>query len=171
MKPRLTFEHDNKNAFLQAMRCVANNVFIASAGVGSERIGMTVTAAMSLSVSPPSLLMCINADSRCHDALCNSAYFSLNALSELDLPVAAWFATMPLERRFECGNWRNGPNDTPLLDTAAASFACERIDVRRTFTHSIIVGRVVETVSRVGRPLTYHDGSYSGIHALDMAAA
>ena len=171
MKPELTFENDHMNAFLQAMRSVAANVFIATAGVGDDRIGMTVTAAMSLSVSPPSLLMCINADSRCHDALCSSAYFALNALSELDRPVAAWFATMPLEKRFECGNWRGGPNDTPFLDTATASFACERIEVQRTFTHSIIVGRVVETISRGGRPLTYYDGGYSGIRALDLAAA
>jgi flavin reductase (DIM6/NTAB) family NADH-FMN oxidoreductase RutF len=171
MKPELTFEHDHRHAFLQAMRCVAANVFIASAGVGSERVGMTVTAAMSLSASPPSMLLCINADSRCHDALCNSSSFTLNALSEIDRAVAAWFATMPLERRFECGDWRNGPNDTPFLDTAIASFACERIDVQRTFTHSLIIGRVVETVTRSGRPLTYHDGSYSGIHALEREAS
>lgn len=43
-----------------AMRVVAGGVSVITAGIGEERTGLTVTTAASLSIDPPTMIVCVN---------------------------------------------------------------------------------------------------------------
>ena len=52
--------------FKEAMRRLAGTVTIVTVSNGEERHGTTATAVTSLSMDPPSILVCFNKDSRLH---------------------------------------------------------------------------------------------------------
>ena len=55
-----TSEHE----FRRAMRSLCSGVSIISAGYKGKQFGMTATAVTSVSMTPPSLLVCINKSAR-----------------------------------------------------------------------------------------------------------
>ena len=55
--------------FREAMRRLAGTVTVVTVDNNGERHGTTATAVTSLSMSPPSLLVCFNRDSRLHGLL------------------------------------------------------------------------------------------------------
>ena len=56
-------------AFKEAMRRLAATVTIVTAAKGDESYGMTMTAVTSLSMDPPSLVICVNRNASLHPVL------------------------------------------------------------------------------------------------------
>ncbi len=150
--------------FKRAMRCVASTVNIISICVDGEPMGITATAMSSLSLDPPSLLVCINRAASLHASMEDVSHFGVNVLHRDQEHLAQMFADRAQHAlRFTSG-WELDGSLPPRLSDAQASLICRRIDHHRFGTHSIFIG-VVEDV-RVrddGNPLVYLDGRYGSV--------
>jgi len=147
--------------FREAMRRVAATVNVISICVGGEPMGITATAVSSLSLDPPSLLICINRASTVHAPIVDVTHFRVNVLHRDQEPIARMFSDRGQQAlRFGTG-WNVDCALPPRLIDAQASILCRRIDHHLFGTHSIFIG-VVEDVTVRGdvHPLVYLDGRY-----------
>jgi len=151
------------DAFRQAMRRVASTVNVITICVDGEPMGITATAMSSLSLHPPSLLICINRAAAMHASLEDVTHFRVNVLHRSQEAMARIFADRhQLALRFGEG-WVFDCEAPPRLVDAQASILCRRIDHHRFGTHSIFIGQVEEVASRDDvDPLVYLDGRYGG---------
>ncbi|MGE5720974.1 MAG: flavin reductase family protein [Sphingomonadales bacterium] len=149
--------------FRQAMRRVASTVNIITICVDGQPMGITATAMSSLSMEPPSLLVCINQSASLHGSMADVSHFGVNVLHRDQERLAHLFADSSLrELRFASG-WHFDQAGPPRLPDAQASLLCRRIDHHRFATHSIFIGVVEDVVLRPDvDPLIYLNGHYGG---------
>ncbi len=149
--------------FKQAMRRVASTVNVITVCVGGEPMGITATAMSSLSLDPPSLLICINRTASLHSPLEDVSHFCVNVLHRSQEEIARMFADKTRrELRFATG-WQVDCERPPRLADAQAAILCRRIQHFPYGTHSIFIGEVEEVAVRGDvDPLIYVDGRYGG---------
>jgi flavin reductase (DIM6/NTAB) family NADH-FMN oxidoreductase RutF len=150
-------------AFRAAMRRIASTVNVITVCVAERPMGITATAMSSLSLDPPSLLICINQAAAMHASLGDVSHFCVNVLHRSQVAIARMFADRSqLELRFAEG-WHLDCDRPPRLVDAQAAILCRRIDHHRFGTHSIFIGQVEEVVARDDvDPLVYLNGAYGG---------
>jgi flavin reductase len=149
--------------FKQAMRRVASTVNVITVCVGGEPMGITATAMSSLTLDPPSLLICINRTASLHSPLEDVSHFCVNVLHRSQEEIAQMFADKSRrELRFATG-WQVDCARPPRLADAQAAILCRRIQHFPYGTHSIFIGEVEEVAVRGDvDPLVYVDGKYGG---------
>jgi len=150
------------DAFRQAMRRVAATVNVISICVDGKPMGITATAVSSVSMDPPSLLVCINQAASLHAPMGDMSHFCVNVLHGSQEEVARLFADRARHAlRFASGGWEEDGDGPPRLHDAQATILCRRIDSHSFGTHSIFIG-VVEEVQVRGDidPLVYLDGAF-----------
>jgi flavin reductase (DIM6/NTAB) family NADH-FMN oxidoreductase RutF len=147
--------------FRQAMRRVASTVNVISICVGGEPMGITATAVSSISMDPPSLLICINRAASVHAPFGGVTHFRVNVLHRDQEDIARMFSDRSQGAlRFSAG-WNVDCARPPRLLDAQASILCRRIDHHQFGTHSIFIGVVEEVAVRDDvHPLVYLDGRY-----------
>jgi flavin reductase (DIM6/NTAB) family NADH-FMN oxidoreductase RutF len=153
--PRLTDD------FRNAMRRVAATVNVISICVDGQPMGITATAVSSISMNPPSLLVCINRYAALHARMGDASHFRVNVLHRDQEPIARMFADREQHAlRFGTG-WTTDCVLPPRLVDAQASVLCRRIDDHQFGTHSIFIGVVEEAAVREDvHPLLYLNGRY-----------
>jgi flavin reductase (DIM6/NTAB) family NADH-FMN oxidoreductase RutF len=164
---------DIRTAFRAAMRRYAATVTIVTASDGSRRHGMTATAVTSLSLDPPSLVVCVNRKTALHDVLLSARRFCVNVLSreQADLSVAFGGAA-PAEERFALGAWTQTADGLSVLSGAQAHVFCRKAALIPFGTHSIVVGEVEDIGMREAvEPLLYQDATYCVSVPAQQAAA
>jgi flavin reductase (DIM6/NTAB) family NADH-FMN oxidoreductase RutF len=152
-------------SYKQAMRRVASTVNVITICVGGDPMGITATAMSSLSMDPPSLLVCINRAAALHASMEDVSHFAVNVLHSDQADLARMFADREKQAlRFTAG-WTLDCERPPRLTEAQASFLCRRIDHHQFGTHSIFIGVVEEAVVRDEvDPLLYLNGQYGKAH-------
>lgn len=150
--------------FKRAMRQLAGGVAVIASGRGEFRRGLTATAVCSLSASPARLLVCVNRSAEAHDVIAGTRSFSVNILGDDQQWVAERFAAMDGSKgavRFTGEPWTELVTGAPVLPSAIAAFDCELETEMATETHTIYIGRVVETrCDDAGMPLVYHQRQF-----------
>jgi flavin reductase len=162
-----------RNAFRNAMRCFASTVSIVSVQSGSERHGTTATSVTSVSLDPPSLLVCINQGSRLHTFLRNEGRFCVNVLHVGNLGIShAFSSAMSSADRFGHGDWRSDRHGIPYLADAQANLFCEK-DLEVPYgSHTIFIGKVFDVGIRDEIcPLLYGNGAYTECTGLDLVVS
>lgn len=155
----------SRDAFLAAMRQVAATVTVVTTDGPAGRVGATVSAFASLSADPPSVIVCLRADSRIARAVLANGVFCVNILPEEAVEVARAFAGPSPEdpaRRFE-GLAIEDDCHGPRLP-GATSLACTLADHVHHATHAICIGTVVGLCLAGRKPLTYLGGGYHRLH-------
>lgn len=159
------------NDFREAMATMAASVGVVATQFGGERRGRTVTAAMSLSLDPPTILVSIDATSHLADLMTKAAGFSFSILADAQDAIANAFAgQIEAERRFDYGTWAQWSSGHPKLLNAVSILDCEIIGAVSTATHVLFVGaaRAVEVDSdRI--PLIRHARRYRRLADYDDA--
>lgn len=149
--------------FRQAMRRVASTVNVITVCVGGKPMGITATAMSSLSLDPPSLLICINRAAAMHSPLEDVSHFCVNVLHRRQEGIAHMFADRRQEELRFAEGWHLGCDAPPRLADAQAAILCRRIHHHPFGTHSIFIGQVEEVAVRADvDPLIYVDGTYRG---------
>lgn len=164
MQAKAPFE-DSAASFRVAMRQLAATVSIVSTSLNGRRFGMTATAVASVSVAPPAILVCINRDASIHGPIREKGLFCINVLHEgHEKFCAAFGGGRDGEERFQVGEWENGESGTPMLADAQANLLC-RVEKECEFaTHTIFVGRVLETrLNPHACPLVYLNGGFASV--------
>jgi flavin reductase (DIM6/NTAB) family NADH-FMN oxidoreductase RutF len=149
--------------FKQAMRRVASTVNVITVCVGGEPMGITATAMSSLSLDPPSLLICINRTASLHSPLEDVSHFCVNVLHRSQEEIARMFADRSRQALRFAEGWQVDCDRPPRLADAQAAILCRRIKHFPYGTHSIFIGEVEEVAVRGDvAPLVYVDGRYGG---------
>lgn len=151
------------DSFRQAMRRVASTVNVITVCVRGEPMGVTATAMSSISLDPPSLLICINRAAALHSPLEDVTHFCVNVLHRSQEPIARMFADRQQHALRFAEGWQVDCERPPRLIDAQAALLCRRIHHHPFGTHSIFIGQVEEVAVRDHiEPLVYVDGRYGG---------
>ncbi len=132
-------------AYRLAMREFASGVALVTTGRGEQRTGCTATSLCSLSLDPPSLIVCIARTSSTLASLRSSGAFGVNILGAAHEHLADRFAGRGGVRgaaRFTGAEWKTLVTGAPLLSDALACVDCELEEVIERHTHAMVIGRV-----------------------------
>ena len=156
---------DLQQDFRLAMRRMASTVAIVSAQRGGERHGTTATSVTSISMDPPSLLVCFNQTGRLHDFLHSQDRFCINMLHTDNLDTARIFSSnASAAERFAIGDWQTDEDGMPYLADAQANLFCRKEQEITYGSHTIFIGRVLRALTRADiSPLLYRDGRYGAV--------
>lgn len=112
---------------------------------GRHPHAMTANSVASVSLEPPTLLVCLEVDSRVHDAVLDDGRFGVSVLAHDQQPVAAWLATRgrPLLGQLDRVPHAPGPVlGVPLVDGALATFECAVAAAHPAGDHTVVLGEV-----------------------------
>ena len=151
--------------FKQSMRNIASPVGIVTTRQGELRHGLTATAICSVSMDPPSMLVCVNRNASAERMIAESGVFAINMLTEQQHGIARLFSTPGLdpEGRFAEGEWHHRVTGSPILTGAVASFDCVIEQCIQWGTHNLYIGRVIATDNLDQDILLYKDGLFRQI--------
>jgi flavin reductase (DIM6/NTAB) family NADH-FMN oxidoreductase RutF len=159
-----TFVEADVDTFRAAMRCLASGVCLVAHSVGGAPAGMTATAVASLSLDPPTLIVCLNRAASTYAGLARGVAFGVSVLGADHRELAERFAGRAGAEgaeRFREGRWLVPPSGAPLLGEALAAFDCEVEDIVERHTHGIVIGRVRRAAAGAGGgALVYWRGGY-----------
>tara|TARA_Y100001933_G_scaffold36599_1_gene31682 strand:+ start:730 stop:1134 length:405 start_codon:yes stop_codon:yes gene_type:complete len=121
---------------------------------------ITVSSVTSISMNPPSLLICINKSSRIHDTIQLGSKFCINLLNSNQQNLSNICSDEEMyDQRFKDKNWNL--DDIPFLQNAQANIFCKVDKLTSYHTHTIVVGLVEEAnYADEISTLTYVDGEY-----------
>jgi flavin reductase len=150
-------------SFRAALRRFTTTVSIVTCAHGGSRFGMSATAITSLSVDPPSLLVCVNKSAATHRVLSRGGRFCVNVLRSIHSGLSQAFSgRLKGEDRFRLGNWDQAEDGLPFLKDAQANLFCEIVRVVDYQTHTIFIAHVYFAIAQEDvDPLLYQDGKYA----------
>lgn len=121
--------------------------------------GLAVNAFSSISLGPPTVLVCVARTSITHRRLQHAAHIAINILAHDQAAVAAAFARSGGDK-FAGIAWRGGQHGSPLIDGASAHLELEVAERLTAYSHTIFIGRVVDACVSDRPPLVYLAGDF-----------
>jgi flavin reductase (DIM6/NTAB) family NADH-FMN oxidoreductase RutF len=118
--------------------------------------GTTASAMTSVSLDPPTLLICMNTTSETGQAIARSGHFAVNVLAEEQGHLALHFAKKG--SAFDGLAHVPGTRGAPVLADVLASFECRVTQSVTAGTHHVIIGEVEAASGRQAMPLAYYRG-------------
>jgi flavin reductase len=155
-------------SFKMAMRRMTSPVCLITTRADERSYGMTATAVQSVSVDPPSLLICVNRSASISRPLSQRGRFAVNVLRTTHADLVSIFSGKATNnRRFGHGDWIE-LEDMPVLQDAQAIMICDRTAAFAVGSHDILIGevRAVRVGSEIS-PLLYEDGKLARSLRLD----
>jgi len=155
---------DDRQAFVDAMSCTANNVCIVASDGPGGRCGLTISSMVSVSAEPPMLLICVNRKSLAHNVILANGSFSLMALSASQQELADDFSGRSKRGQnyiFNPKEWHNNGVENPVLRSANAIFECKTTRPVATGTHTLFIAEVLHSSCNSGAPLLYSSRRYT----------
>lgn len=122
--------------------------------------GLAVNAFSSISLEPPTVMVCVQHTSSTHDVLFRASHLAINILSVDQLDVVATFASKASDK-FATIAWEPGPyGGAPLLPGSSAQMEVEIRERLRASTHSVFICRVVHAAVTENAPMIYSAGRF-----------
>ncbi len=157
---------NDRELFRQAFRRWATTVVLVTYRDDNDRpVGMTATSMSSLSADPPSLLVCINRQTRAHPVITRRGAFGVDMLALDQRPIADHCSAAGRDKLLNEA-WL-APDETadasPRLVDSLAHLDCTMDRSYEAFSHTIMVG-LIQSVwinPREAPPLMYHGGVYT----------
>lgn len=151
--------------FRGAMRRLASGVaLVTTVNADGAPCGIAMTALMSLSMDPPSLLLAINRNASLCQPILERGLFGVSILGRHDEQSCQSFVTAPAEERFKHGEWTMHESGIALLNSAIARLVC-RLDKAEPFASHMVIRGLVDYVEldSSSNALVYLDGRYGGM--------
>jgi flavin reductase ActVB len=149
----MDLEHDE--LFREAMTHLASGVAVITASrPDGHPCGIAATSLTSYSAHPPSLLVSIWHDSRCHPALAVCERFGVHLLRSGEIELAHRFADRESQDKFAGLEWR-WDGDVPELTGTLAYLRCRRAENFERYDHTILIGDLETGRIKPGEPLVY----------------
>lgn len=150
--------------FRQAAGRYATGVTVVTTRSEGQDHAMTANSFTSVSLDPLLVLVCVERDSRFHEAVLEAGTWAVSVLDAGARRHARWFATRgrPLVGQFGQVPHHRGTSDLILLDEAIAWFECRTTDLTTAGDHDILVGEVtrIPAIDPDRRPLLYWSSGY-----------
>ena len=150
-----------KEQFLIAMRFLASSVSVISAKDSSGNLfAMTASSVTSLTMDPPSILVCVNNSATIHDVLMKGENLCINILQKTQQEISNICSSKELEStRFQNDFWDT--SDIPFIKDSQANIFCKVDETISYHTHKIVIGSVIHSQSaETFNTLMYADGGY-----------
>ena len=152
------------------MGALSAGVAIIACGEDEARAGCTASSLTSLSLAPPTLLVCLARSSSTLARLRETRAFSISLLAVRHQALAHRFSGhsgVYGARRFDTAQWTTLSTGAPVLADAVAAFDCVLAQEFETKTHSIFVGEVRGVSHSDGAaPLVYLRSSFHVPHEI-----
>ncbi len=137
----------------------AGVAIVTTAAPDGEPWGMTCSSLCSVSLRPPTLLVCLRAESPTLAALLRVSAFAVNLLHDQAEPTATLFASGASDR-FDRVDWVRGPESgvPHLVEDAHTIADCRVSGTLPVGDHVVVFGEVVRVTAhaiRPPRPLLY----------------
>jgi len=145
------------------MRQWVTGVTVVTSAFANERSGMTVSSFTSVSVEPPTVLVCVNKQAYTHGIIAKSGVYAISLLSAGQAALSNRFAGMEagITDRFADLAIRTAETGSPLLPGAIAWLDCRVRQMIDTSTHTIYIAEVMYAqVEADLEPLAYHNRQY-----------
>ena len=158
---------DEPASFRDAMRQLVGGVSVITAGAGEARTGLTVTSAHSLSMDPPTMLVCVNRNASAWPVIRREGHYCVNLLGARHQHIADRFAGRGGVKgadRYEGARWRQLPSGAFGLEDALAAIDCTVEEIIERHSHGIVIGEVRSIhVGAGGGALIYGHGRYRAL--------
>lgn len=158
------------NTMRMAMRQWVTGVTIVTSAHGENRAGMTVSSFTSVSLEPPTVLVCLNKTTYTHAIISQSGVFAISMLATGQDALSNRFAGLEkgVEDRFEGLEVATAVTGSPFIPNAVVWLDCKVKSMLDANTHAIFVAEVVfaKVVSDVA-PLVYYNRSYQQLVAIE----
>lgn len=149
--------------FKDAAKRFASGVTVVTVSTGDLPHGMTASAFSSVSLDPPTVLVCLEKTSKTRAMVNEAGTFVVNVLSADQGGLARAFA-LPGMKSFTEHVHREGIDGAPVLDGAIAWFECTVSTILDGGDHDVFLGDVIACGAGPGDPLLYYDRSYRSLH-------
>ena len=150
-----------KKEFLNSMRGVASTVNVISSQYEDTKHAMTASSVVSLSLDPPSMLVCVNKEASIHQILGKERFFCINILAKDQIDLANLCSSADNEdSRFNSEEWSLFEG-IPYNTESSANIFCRCFDSFSHTSHTVFFGEVVEVKNNKKEgPLMYGGGKY-----------
>ena len=166
--------NDPRLRFRDAMASLSAAVNIVTTSGKAGQCGITATAVCSVTDTPPSLMVCINANSAMNPVFQGNGKLCVNVLNHEQELMARHFAGMTgmaMEERFLGEGWETGPLGQPLLHGSLACLEGEISQVQTIGTHLVYLVEIKNIVlSKEGHGLIYFKRRFHPV-MMEMAVA
>lgn len=153
----------------QVNRQFVTGVTVLTTMDGQKPRGLAVNAFASISLDPPTVMVCVQHTSSTHDCLFRAGHLAINILSTDQLDVVHRFAARS-DDKFTGLDWAPGPFGSPLLDRSSAQMEVEIRERLQASTHTVFICRVVEARVSERPPMIYSAGRFFDGAALTALA-
>lgn len=154
---------DSGKALKSFARCIASSVFVVTTTDSNGKPhGATIIAGGSLSLSPPTIMVCLAHSSKTLAALRQSGCFRLHVLRQGQEELSRRFASKDAAKCIELASDFDH-NGSPVLDGVVAAVACQVVTEFVAGDHAIVVGALDTVTIGDGAPLIYHHGDYAAL--------
>lgn len=138
-----------------ALRSFPTGVTVVTACDEGLPYGLTVSAFTSVSLDPPMVLFCVNANSHTHDHLLRAEHVGISILSGEQDDVATVFAT-PGADKFGSVAWHEGKGGTPLITGATVVLQGRVVQRDSVGSHTVFIVAVDSVEGEGADPLVYY---------------
>lgn len=145
-----------------AISCFLTGVSVVATRHRDMAHGITASAVASVTLEPPTLLVCLNRHSATGAAVLASGHFSVNILDESQQDLARHFASK-IDDKFAAVAHTSGCLGDPLLRGALAALECRVSQLAEVGSHHVFFGEVLRVSHSDGKPLAYHRGQFLSI--------
>jgi flavin reductase (DIM6/NTAB) family NADH-FMN oxidoreductase RutF len=158
--------------FREAVSRFATGITVVTCVVDGVDHAMTANAFASVSLEPLLVLVCVERESRFHEAVSVASGWGVSILRSDAEATARWLATKgrPLEGQLERSAHHRSPVlGVALIDDALAALECRTVETHKAGDHDIVIGEVVSiegaesTGQRTLDPLLYYQRHYRAI--------
>jgi flavin reductase (DIM6/NTAB) family NADH-FMN oxidoreductase RutF len=160
-----TDESTRGSKFADAMSMLASGVVLVTSRVSGRPWGTTVTAFISVSAEPPTVLISLASATASAHAITTSGRFGVSILGDDQLAVARFGSASGVAKFIEAFvDAADGNGTSPVVAGSLAHLDCELTDAVQVADHTLFLGRVL--ASRLpggGTPLLYHRRGYSSL--------
>ncbi len=161
-------QEPDPDLFRQAMGRFATGVVITSCLDNGFDHAMTANAFASVSLDPMLVLVCVETETRYHEAVMSTDCWGVSVLPARSRGAAQWLATKgrPLHGQLDpVAHYRGAKTGVALVEGALATFECRTTDVYSGGDHSILVGEVlsIELAEDPAATLLYYRGGYGSL--------
>ncbi|WP_100498583.1 flavin reductase family protein [Geodermatophilus chilensis] len=143
----------------QVNRRFVTGVTVVTTMDGDVPRGLAVNAFASVSLEPPTVMVCVQRTSGTHDCLFRSGHLAVNILSTEQADVVTRFAGKSLDK-FAGLDWAPGPFGSPLLARSSAQVEVEIRERLQASTHTVFICRVVDARVSDAPPMIYSAGRF-----------
>lgn len=164
---------DIKKIFRDAMATLGAGVNIITTNGIAGKCGLTATAVVSITDSPPTMLVSINRNSATNNTFKENTRMAVNILNADQQLVAEYFGGMhpvSMEERFAKFNFTEGKGKLPILEGAIANLEGSIVATHEVGTHTLFILELDSMViAETGNGLIYFNREFHELPSIKKA--